>query len=45
MTDKWDQAAADAMDDNQVKYSVRLVELEKVMLDSKGLRDIPSRCR
>jgi RecA-family ATPase len=43
MTDKWDQAAEDAVnDDNQVKYSVRFVELEKALLDSKGLRDIPS---
>jgi hypothetical protein len=43
MTDKWDQAAADAMnEDAQVKYSVRFVELEKALLDSKGLRDIPS---
>jgi hypothetical protein len=43
MTDKYDQAASDAMnEDAQVKTSVRLAELEKALLDSKGLRDIPS---
>jgi hypothetical protein len=43
MTDKWDQAAEDGVNqDNQVKFSVRFVELEKALLDFKGLRDIPS---
>jgi AAA domain len=43
MPDKYDQAAADATaEDARVKADVRFVELEKALLDSKGLRDIPS---
>lgn len=43
MSDKWDQAAEGAtQQDQQDKTIVRLEELERSLLDSKGLRNIPS---
>jgi hypothetical protein len=43
VTDKWDAAADEAtQQDQQDKTIVRLEELERSLLDSKGLREIPS---
>jgi hypothetical protein len=42
MSDKWDDAAEDAMKQDAVdKAAVRLEELERALLDSEGLANIP----